>query len=258
MKTIEKVHVIPLGFERSVAVKPLRVLGGNRAHVITIGGKYAAKYDLWEEQRYFEEAVVRDLEKLDIEVEIHYADLLDFREAVKAIASVVVSEKKQGREVYINLSSHGRLVSVASALVGWYHGVRMYYVFPNRYSKDEEEIRTYGRSVCYQPLVFEVPHVEVVRLSDEERFAMITIYGEKPVRLDEVAKKFCKRFPHIYECRKIHGRWERKSEQEVKTKLNRRVLSKLESRGLIERERVGRNTFLRVTDKGEIFALLEH
>ena len=59
-------------------------------------------------------------------------------------------------------------------------------------------------------------------------------------------------------CREVHGKWERKSEQEVKTKLNRRVLSKLESRGLIERERVGRNTFLKVTDKGEIFALLEH
>ncbi len=67
----------------------------------------------------------------------------------------------------------------------------------------------------------------------------------------------CKRFSHIYECRKIHGKWERKSEQEVKTKLNRRVLSKLESKGFIERERIGRNTFLRVTDQGEIFALLE-
>jgi len=35
------------------------------------------------------------------------------------------------------------------------------------------------------------------------------------------------------------------------------VLSKLELKGFIEREKVGRNVFLRVTDRGEIFAILE-
>jgi hypothetical protein len=258
MKTIEKVHIIPLGFERSVAVKPLKVLGGSRAHVITIGGKYAAKYDLVEEQRYFEKAVVEDLKEMDVEVEVHYADLFDFREAVRVIAGVVVSEKRQGREVYLNLSSHGRLVSIVSALVGWYHGVRMYYVLANRYARDEEERKLYGRSVCDKPLIFEVPQVEIVRLTEEERFTISLIYGDKPVELRKVIDEFCKRFPHIYRCKKDErGRWDRKSEQEVKTKMNRRVLSKLELKGFIEREKVGRNIFLRITDRGEIFALLE-
>jgi hypothetical protein len=258
MRTIEKVHVIPLGFERSVVVKPIRILGGSRAHIITIGGRYATKYELWEEQKYFEEAVVSDLRNMGIEVNIHYADLFNFREAMKAIAGVVVGEKRKGGEIYLNLSSHGRLVSVASALVGWYHGVRMYYVLASRYARDEKERKVYGRSVCDEPLVFEIPQVEIVRLNEEERFAISLIYDDKPVKLEKVAEKFCDKFPHIYNHRKDErGRWERKSEQEVKTKLNRRVLSKLELKGFIEREKVGRNVFLRVTDRGEIFAILE-
>jgi hypothetical protein len=257
MKTIEKVHIIPLGFERSVAVKPLRVLGGNRAHIITIGGKYAARYDLWKEQRYFEEAVVRDLKEMDVEVKVHYADLFDFREAVRVIAGVVVSEKEQGKEVYLNLSSHGRLVSIASALVGWYHDVRMYYVLASRYARNEEEKELYGRSVCDKPLIFEVPQVEIVRLTEEERFTLSIIYGDKPVELRRIVEEFCRRFPHIYQCEKDErGRWKRSSEQKVKTKLNRRVLLKLESKGFIERDKVGRNVYLRITDRGEIFALL--
>ena len=85
MKTIEKVHVIPLGFERSVAVEPVSALGGVRAHIITVGGEFAEKYELSEKQRYFEKVVREDLENLGVEVEVHYADLFDFKMAVGEI-----------------------------------------------------------------------------------------------------------------------------------------------------------------------------
>ncbi|HIH69530.1 DUF6293 family protein [Methermicoccus shengliensis] len=257
MKTIEKVHIIPLGFERSVAVKPIRVLGGVRAHVITIGGKFAEKYELHEKQRYFERAVVADLEKLGLEVKVHYADLFDFRMAVGAIAEVVVEEKSAGSEVYLNLSSHGRLVSVASALVGWYHGVRMFYVFAERYARDEEEERMYGRSVCEKPVIFEIPSLEFVKLSEEERYAISLIYSQREhgkdyMKLRDLSERLEIQFPHIYS---FSGEGRRKG-QELLNKVNRRVVSRLEARGLIEKEKVGRNVILMLTKLGEFFALL--
>ena len=263
MKTLEKVHVIPLGFERSVAVKPIRVLGGSRAHIITIGGEYAAKYELYDKQKYFEEAVKRDLEKMGIEVEVHYADLFDFKMAVGTIAKVIVEEKKKGCEIYVNISSYGRLVSVASALAGWYHGARVYYVFPDRYARDEEEERLYGRSVCEKPMILEVPRVEFVRLTEEERFAISLIYskiwnGKDYVGLDEIIEEFSKRFPHIYLVETdMLGRMSRQQKQKLTTKINRRVLEKLETKGYIKRDKIGRNTILRLTDLGEFFAVLE-
>jgi len=260
MKTIEKVHVIPLGFERDIAVLPIRVLGGVRAHIITIGGEFAEKYDLHEEQRFFEKAVVRDLKNMGIDVLVHYADLFDFQEVLKVLSRVIKEEKELDSEVYLNLSSHGRLVSIASALVGWYHDVRMYYVLASRYAKSEEEFRQHGRSVCERVQIFEVPKVEIVKLNDEEKLAMSLIYskGKGYARLNEIAEVFCKKFPQIYSCSKDKiGEITRKSKQELLTKLNRRVLSKLESRGYVEREKVGRNTILRITEKGKLFALLE-
>lgn len=259
MKRIERVHIIPLGFERSIAVNPIKALGGKRAHIVTIGGEFAEKYDLWEEQRYFEETVFKDLEALGLDVEVHYADLFDFKEAVKKIAGITLMEKSKGSEIYLNLSSHGRLVSVASALVGWYHGIRMYYVLADRYAKDIEELRLYGRSVCEDRVILEVPQIEVVKLSDEERFALSLIFsnGKRYAKLGDIAEKFCYKFPEIYMCKKgDRGKLTWKGKQELLTKLNRRVLSKLESKGYIEREKVGRNTVLRITDEGEIFALL--
>ncbi|RLI75720.1 hypothetical protein DRP04_13240, partial [Archaeoglobales archaeon] len=164
MKTIEKVHIIPLGFERSVAVNPVRTLGGVRAHIVTIGGKFAEKYNskMVEKQRYFEKVVIDDLRKMDIDVKVHYADLFDFKMAIGVISRIILQEKsreKEGRkvEIYVNISSHGRLVSVASALASWYHGVKAYYVFPDRYAKDENEEKEFGRSICGKhPRILEV------------------------------------------------------------------------------------------------------
>ncbi|MBO8180950.1 MAG: hypothetical protein H0Z19_10850 [Archaeoglobus sp.] len=252
MKTIEKVHIIPLGFERSVAVEPVRVLGGVRAHIITIGGEFAEKYKLYEKQRYFEEVVKADLENLGLGVEVHYADLFDFRMAVGAISRLVVEEKSAGSEVYLNLSSHGRLVSVASALTGWYHGVRMFYVFAERYASDEEEERIYGRSVCEKPIIFEIPNLEFVKISEEEKYALLYLHRERGMKLSKLAEKLEKQFPHIYS---FSGEGRRK-EQGLLNKVNRRVVSKLEARGLIEKEKVGRNVIIRLTELGEFFALL--
>ncbi|WP_048094846.1 HFX_2341 family transcriptional regulator domain-containing protein [Geoglobus ahangari] len=260
MRTIEVVHIIPLGFERSVVTEPIKVLGGVRAHVITIGKEHAEKYDLYEIQSFFEAAVTHDLKKMGLEVVISYADLFDFREALREISKAVRKEKERGSKVYINLSSHGRLVSIASALVGWYHGVRMYYVMADRYAENEEEIKKYGRSVCQKARVLEVPRVEMVRLSEEERFAISQLYlsERKYMKLEELAKEFCKRFPQDYRCEyKKEEVMTRESRQRVLTKLHRRVVSKLASRGLITHEKIGRNVILRLTEDGETLALLD-
>lgn len=166
---------------------------------------------------------------------------------------VVVEEKNAGSEVYLNLSSHGRLVSVASALVGWYHGVRMFYVFAERYASDKEEERKYGRSICSgKPVIFEIPNLEFVKITKEEKFALQEIRKGDVMKLDKLAKKFEEQFLHIYT---FPGESRRKK-QGLLNKINRRVVGKLEARGLIEKGKVGRNVFLRLTELGEFFAML--
>jgi len=264
MKAIKRTHVIPLGFERSVAVYPLRVLGGNRAHIITIGGEMASSYPLNEKQRYFEEAVKRDLEKMSVEVLVHYEDLFDFKKAVGIISRVILDEKKEGNEVYVNISSHGRLVSVASALAGWHHHAKVYYVFPERYARDESEERKFGRSVCgTDSPIFEVPPISTISLSEEETAVLKLLYEEKlsgksRTPLERIKKELENKFPDIYPSSEFGEKYKRRREEQKQiTKINRRVLNKLEERGYILRRKVGRKTFLEITELGEFINLLE-
>ncbi len=272
MKTIENVHIIPLGFERSVAVNPVRTLGGVRAHIITIGSEFAKKYDpkMAEKQKYFEKVVVDDLRKMDIDVKVHYADLFDFKMAIGVISRIILQEKsreKEGRkvEIYVNISSHGRLVSVASALASWYHGVKAYYGFPDRYAKDESEEKEFGRSICGKhPRILEVPPIWMLKLSDEERHALKFIYEEKCkgkefVMLDEIIEEFKREFHKTYRSisKDRNESDERRERQEIINKINRRVLNKLESREYIERIKIGRRTAIKITELGEFMTMLE-
>lgn len=265
MRTLKKVHVIPLGFERSVAVKPVRAIGGSRVHIITIGEKYAQKYELYEEQKYFNEVVKKDFENMGIEVKIHYTDLFDFKKAIFTISSIIIEEKNKKNEVYVNLSSHGRFISIVSAIAGWYHNVRVYYVFPDRYARNDRERKDYGRSVCETMRIFELPRVEFVKLSEEEKFAISLIYfkiqknGRGFVWLNEIKDEFPRRFPYIYpfEENVSNRRKKREIDQRLITKINRRVLDKLESKKYIMRDKIGRNTILKLTEFGEFLALLE-
>ncbi|WP_394329814.1 MULTISPECIES: DUF6293 family protein [unclassified Archaeoglobus] len=82
--------------------------------------------------------------------------------------------------------------------------------------------------------------------------------GKGYLSLDEIIEEFSKKFPHIYSVETdIQGRMSRQQKQKLITKINRRVLEKLEAKGYIERDKVGRNTILRLTELGEFFALLE-
>jgi len=117
---------------------------------------------------------------MGIDVYVHYTDLFDLKSAISKIARVVYGEKEKGNEIYLNLSSHGRLISVASAIVGLYHNVRLYYVLADRYAKNKEEELQYGRSICdRKPKIIEIPSLKIFKLSEEERLALAFIFSKK-------------------------------------------------------------------------------
>ena len=83
-------------------------------------------------------------------------------------------------------------------------------------------------------------------------FPLFVLEGKDYIKLQDLSKKLKERFPHIYSF----SEESRREQQELLNKINRRVISRLKSRGLIEKEKIGRNVILRLTELGEIFALL--
>jgi hypothetical protein len=72
------------------------------------------------------------------------------------------------------------------------------------------------------------------------------------MRLEKLVKRLEEQFPHIYF---LPGEGRRR-DQALLNKINRMILSRLEARDLIEKEKSRRNVLLRLTELGEFFALL--
>ncbi|AGK61359.1 hypothetical protein Asulf_01368 [Archaeoglobus sulfaticallidus PM70-1] len=255
MKTLRVVHIIPLGFERSIVTKAIRKIGGEKVHILSIGPENAhlRDPDLYKKQQYFTNAVIGDLKKLGYDVEFHDVDLFDFESVLSKISELIVQEKMRGARVYINISAFGRLVAVAASLAGWYHDCIVYYVEPDRYYENEKEFYDYGRSVCIDPEILELPKIEIAKLSDKERFALsFLLKSDRQARTYEILEALGEEFQEFRVERK-----DRREYQRAINKLNRLVLDKLESEGYIERVKEGRYNRIVLTEEGKIIALLE-
>lgn len=255
MKTIRIVHVIPLGFERSIVTSPIRKLGGEKVHILSIGSKNANNRDpeLYRIQQYFTDAVMDDLTKMGLKVEFHDVDMFDFEAVLKKISEIVVKEKNSGSTVYINISAFGRLVSVAASLAGWYHDCVVYYVEPDRYYENEKEFYEYGRSVCLNPKKMELPKIDIAKLSDKERFTLSFLQENNGrTRTNEILKALNEVFPEFdFDLKN------RREYQRAINKLNRLILDKLESKGYIRRIKEGRYNWIHLTKEGRIISVLE-
>ncbi|AEA46872.1 HFX_2341 family transcriptional regulator domain-containing protein [Archaeoglobus veneficus] len=259
MKILRVVHIIPLGFERSIVTRAIRKIGGEKVHILSIGPENARLRDpdLYKKQQYFTYAVINDLRKMGYEVEFHDVDLFNFESALSKISELIVQEKTRGARVYINISAFGRLIAVVASLAGWYHDCTVYYVEPDRYYENEEEFFKYGRSVCIDPEIIELPKIEIAKLSEEERFTLSFLINKGgQAKTDEILKALEKKFQEFkIEC-KDRSEY-RREYQKVINKLNRRILDKLESKKYIERIKAGRYNRIDLTDEGKIIALLE-
>ncbi|WP_048096456.1 HFX_2341 family transcriptional regulator domain-containing protein [Archaeoglobus fulgidus] len=255
MKTLRVAHIVPLGFERSIVTKAIRKIGGGRVHILSIGPENARLRDpyLYKKQQYFTNAVINDLREMGYEVEFHDVDLFDFESVLSKISELIIQERKRGARVYINISAFGRLVAVAASLAGWYHDCIVYYVEPDRYYEGEKEFYEYGRSVCIDPEIMELPKIEIAKLSKEERFTLSFLLDNGGrAKTDEILKALGDEFQEFkIECR------DRREKQIALNKLNRRILDKLESKKYVERIKVGRYNRINLTDEGKIIALLE-
>ena len=255
MKTLKVVHIIPLGFERSIVTTAVRKIGGEKVHILSIGPKNASSRDLelYKKQQFFTNAVIHDLRKMGYEVQPHDVNLFDFEVVLGKISELADQEKRSGAKVYINISAFGRLVAVIASLVGWYHDCVVYYVEPDRYYENEKEFYEYGRSVCVDPDIIELPKIEIAKLSREERFTLsFLLKSGGNARTNEILEALGNEF-HEFET-------EDKSRMEYQraiNKMNRRILDKLESKKYIERIKEGRYNRIVLTEEGRIIALLE-
>jgi len=250
----EIIHIIPLGHEIDRAVKPFERYKANKVYLLAVTetfGKYSI--DMIEKQRYYVKVVKEKLERQGIETEHRNIDMFDTLEVIKHISNIIVEEKTKGNRVFVNISSAGRLTSVAATLSAMAHGVKAYYVVADGYSEGEEEKKKHGLSFCKQLRLQFLENLPLQLPKENEMKVLAKLCKErKGMKTIEILEHLGSQNVQGFEkCADIRSRKMLRGEKiNYLMKLNKGILGKLEANGYISREKSGKYNLIKITQSG--------
>lgn len=254
--TEEIVHVIPLGHEIDRAVRPFDRLKANRVHLLGVTETFE-KYseDMIEKQRYYLNVVREKLEEKGIQVQCVNIDMFNLLEVMGKVAEIIWEEKERNNLVYVNMSACGRLNSVGATLAAMVHGAKVYYVVADGYSKDEEERRKHGISICRDLRLKSLENFKI-HLPDEtgQKILVKLCLEPKGMKTREIIDFLNKEGVEGFESQ--YKNLTRKQMQKYLMKLNRGILDKLHGNGYITRVRLGRYNTIKITESGRYIAYI--
>ena len=146
----QTVHIVPLGFEFDRAITPFKNRNVDRVILVVDTGNRGRDGDSEKEKRQekYTKKVENHLKSMGIAVDIEKADTFNLNELIKKFSSLIKKEKESNNAVSINMSSSGRLVSVAAAIAGMAHDIAVYYVHSKDYSSNKDDFENHGVTIC--------------------------------------------------------------------------------------------------------------
>ena len=253
----EIVHVVPLGIEYDRAITPFKGKGGfkpNRVYLLTIPRSSKAPFEIVEQHCEIAERVKAFLIERSIEVIIVDTTLIDLLDVMKKISNIVREEEKLGNNVYVNLSSAGRLTSIGAAFAGMFHNVKTYYVKADKYSKTVQERKEHGITITEKRDIIFLENFEIVIPNELGLKVIVEIYKNRKMKsIDIIQFLFRSKvegFENYFAARK------RSQKTALLMRLNRTIMEKLEKSGYLIKNKIGRENEYELTKSGEYIANL--
>jgi len=186
----------------------------------------------------------------------------DVKGIIREVARLIKKTLQDADRVYLNMSAAGKIAAAASTLAAMAHVPRgkgmVYYVRPDSYTDSVAARRKHGlsRGMKGDPVV--LPRFELRLPSVEGQLVLRALLAKRPDALSY------KQLIHLLRDAKTRGfenaRYEKDTPRAEKNRLNvtlnKRILQKLVSEGLVELETQGRARSVRLTVEGEYFAYL--
>jgi len=236
MKTIDEVHVAPLGFEYD------RILGPAERYGIDV--IYLLEHDEPDEARpaYHADLVV-ELENAGIEVRTRTVDLMDVYDVLGVVTTLVAMHPDD--IVRVNVSSGSKLSAVGATIACMATGATAYYAHPEGYTyADLEEQESYGYAGD------EVLPSYPIESPTTDQVAVMAFLEEANTERHTAKKK------DVIEYAEVEGLSFLADNQPANDKakfalLNANVIEPLVEDGYLDVERVGRRKQISLTDTGE-------
>ncbi len=182
----EIVHVIPMGWEKSRVIEPLKYVPARRAYLLY-------RTDHPTSVRFADRAAT----ELDGNgVEVRRVPLVDqpgakltreFDLLLFHISRIVMEESGKRNRVYLNISASGKIAAAACFLVGMYHWDRIaaiYYARPRRYTVEEKDpkkaFEEWGLSIGMAGIEY-LPKFKLERPSADGLHLLAVLYERGPL-----------------------------------------------------------------------------
>jgi hypothetical protein len=259
----ENVHIIPLGHEIDRAVKPLMKNKADRVHLLAIPPDAELDPVMKEKQENITQKVTAHIEKQKIPVRFHAVDMFDILDVMKKVSRIIVLEKKDGNNVYVNMSACGRKTSFAVTIAAMFHGISPYYVAADSYAtgKNSRKEIDHGMSIVESGNIELLQQFRIMR-PDETNIALLAeLYRRKTksitdMKSDDIIDFFHQMNVHGFEVKPDEKRGLERSrlKRTLLNRIKRMHLDGLEREKYIEKTQAGREFFVRITDAGSHIA----
>jgi len=236
MRTIDEVHVVPLGYEHDRILQPVRKHDADTVYLLAADGQHTPLTP-------YQEALVGELESDGRTIRFRETNLSDLYD-VLAVVTTVAADHAQD-VVRVNVSSGGKLAAIGSAIACMATDATAYYVRAEEHVPElEENPRTRGMrddEVLPSYPIEAVSHDQVAMLAFLEE-CNTDSYTAKKSDLIEHAEA---------ESLSFIADADPANDKAKFALLNANIVDPLVDDGYIEVERVGRQKQILLTDTGQ-------
>lgn len=267
------VHIIPLGHERERATLPFLERTADLIYLVVDNGypdENGNKNQMQLDQETFTDLVVTDLTQMDLTVKIVHTDTFKLTTLINTLSKIIILEKDENSNIFMNMSASGRYASVAASIAGMAHDISLYYVHSNNFSENREQRMIHGVSICTSNKCdvdevvnfrFEMP--TAIELSILELLYDKSLNGYQWATTKELADTLYHKYPDFEEMPVFRGvdtsnmsaeekNNRRKVQSKVLMKLNGSIMKKLIVKKYAERNDPGESgTRYKITPSGE-------
>jgi len=259
----ENVHIIPLGHEIDRAVKPLLKNKADRVHLLAIPPDAELDPVMKEKQINYTHKVTARLEEQKIPVQFHAVDMFDTLDVMKKVSRIIVLEKERGNIVYVNMSACGRKTSFAVTIAAMFHDAAVYYVAADSYATGFNSIKEadHGMSIVESGNIEVLQQFRIMKPDDTDIALLAELYRRKTnnmpdMKSDDIIDFFNRMKVHGFNVKLEDKRGPEKSKlkRALLNRINRMHLEKLENQKYVEKKRIGKEFFVKITEAGSHIA----
>ena len=241
------VHVVPLGWEKDRAVRPILEMKAHRVYLLSRTDSPHNNRFITLARKGLAEEVEEDEVRL---VEIDASR--EFESVLLNVSRTIVTESEAGSRVHLNMSASGKIAAAAATVAGMYHYARLgrlYYSLQEAYTVLQPDpaakFHDHGLSIGYTG-TRTLPRFPLYRPKEACIHALAALYEKGPLTLLELMKELRRRgiepfddLPDIKAARKQRGEQGEKDLLAWSAKLRRLVLKDLQP------------AFVRLTPRGD-------